>query len=168
MVFLVGFMGAGKTSVGLVLSRHLGWEFQDVDDLIESRTGQTIDQIFRERGEANFRAAEREAVRAVLNGAESRSCVLALGGGAFAETETASLLTESGYPIIFLDAPVEELWRRCSQHGTDRPLHRDFGQFSALYQSRHACYLRAALRVETEGKAIETIAVEVAERLGLR
>jgi len=167
LVFLVGFMGAGKTSVGQALSRRLGWKFEDLDDRIQTREAQTIEHIFRMAGEAAFRIAEREAVRELLAEVAASPRVVALGGGAFANPETASLLQGAGFPTVFLDAPVEELWRRCCEQAFERPLRQDLDQFAELYHRRYPHYLRAALRVETGGKAIETIATEVANVLDL-
>ncbi|MBZ5707376.1 MAG: hypothetical protein LAN63_18675 [Acidobacteriia bacterium] len=112
VVFLVGFMGAGKTCVGQALGRQLGWRFEDLDDRIQAREAQTIAQIFRSAGESAFRVAEHEALRELLASLGSSPRVVALGGGAFAQPENATLLEATGFPIVFLDAPVEELWRR--------------------------------------------------------
>jgi len=159
-------MGAGKTTVGRALAARLGWDFADLDDRIEASEQRTIAEIFALDGEARFRTAEHNALQdwlSQLNPSSNR--ILALGGGAFAQLENQKLLASSGLPTIFLDAPVEELWRRCCEQNLARPLRGDFDQFRALYQSRFPYYLRASLRVETTGKAVETIAVEVANHL---
>ena len=65
-VFLVGFMGAGKTSVGRALSRRLGWRFEDLDDRIQAREGRSVSEIFQQSGEAGFRQAERAALAELL------------------------------------------------------------------------------------------------------
>src|ERR1700742_4694212 len=83
VVFLVGFMGAGKSSVGLLLSRDLHWRFEDLDERIQSREGRSIEQIFHESGEAGFRKAEHAALRELLFEFNSSPAVVALGGGAF-------------------------------------------------------------------------------------
>src|SRR5947207_10093500 len=106
LVFLVGFMGAGKTSVGQALSRSLGWSFEDLDDRVVAREHRSIEEIFRDSGEGAFRHAELKALRELLAQARSQPCVVALGGGAYAEPGIAAVLEESGYMVIFLDAPV--------------------------------------------------------------
>ncbi len=93
-VFLVGFMGAGKTSVGRALSRRLGWDFEDLDDRIQAREQRTIDEIFERSGEAYFRRAEHEALRELIVGLSSSPRVIALGGGAFAQAHNARLLQQ--------------------------------------------------------------------------
>jgi len=167
VLFLVGFMGAGKTTVGQALARRLGWEFEDLDDRIQVREAQTIEQIFRLAGESAFRIVEHEAIRELLSERASSNRVVALGGGAIAQPVNAAILRDSGFPIVFLDAPVAELWQRCKEQGIERPLCRDMEQFRDLYQARRRHYMTAGLRVDTSGKDVETIAAEVACSLGL-
>src|SRR2546423_14156771 len=82
-VILVGFMGAGKTSVGRALGDRLGWRFQDLDDRVRAREGRTVAEIFRESGETEFRRVEHAALRELLAETEvGTPMVLALGGGA--------------------------------------------------------------------------------------
>ena len=166
-IFLVGFMGAGKTSVGRALGQLLGWTFEDLDDRVQTNEGRSIEQIFRDSGEAAFRHAEHAALREVLAEQESSPRVVALGGGAFVQAENAALLERSGALTIFLDAPVEELHQRCSEQGTERPLRRDVEQFSRLYEARRPQYMKAALRVETSGRSVEEVAAEIGRALKL-
>jgi shikimate kinase len=166
-VFLVGFMGAGKTTVGRALSRRLGLPFEDLDDRIQLREGKTIEQIFRESGEGEFRKAETAALRELLAELGSSRRVVALGGGAFVEPGNAALIEESDVHSVFLDAPVEELLRRCVEEETERPLRQNPEQFRELYEKRRRSYMRAAVRIETGGKDADTVAAEVACSLGL-
>jgi shikimate kinase len=167
-VVLVGFMGAGKTSVGRALGRQLGWAFEDLDDRIQAREQRTIEVIFRESGEAEFRRAEQAALRELLAELGSSPRVVALGGGAFIQPENAALLTQAGVPVVFLDAPVEELFRRCQQEMVERPLRRDQAHFQRLYETRRPRYLAATVRIETGGKDVQAVAEEVRRGLGLR
>jgi shikimate kinase len=166
-VFLVGFMGAGKTSVGRALSQRLGLPFEDLDDRIQQRQGKTIEQIFRESGEAEFRKAETAALRELLAELSSTFRVVALGGGAFAQPGNAALIEEAAVHLVFLDAPVEELLRRCEQESKERPLRQDLKQFRELYEKRRQSYMKAGVRIETKGKDVDTVAAEVACSLGL-
>jgi shikimate kinase len=166
-VFLVGFMGAGKSSVGLALSRRLGWAFEDLDDRIQARERRSIEEIFAQSGETEFRRAEHVALRALIESLGASSpAVVAVGGGAFAQENNAALLEESGFSAIFLDAPVEELFRRCQEQKLDRPLRRNLEQFRRLYESRRSHYMKAALRIDTDGKDVEEVAAEAIQRLG--
>ena len=107
-------MGAGKTTVGRELAKRLAWRFDDLDDLIQAAEGNTIEQIFQDRGEKAFREIERRILSATLaNNTSPR--VLALGGGAFVDAENQTLLQSARVPAVFLDAPVEELFARSEQ-----------------------------------------------------
>jgi shikimate kinase len=166
-ICLVGFMGAGKTSIGEALARRLGWTFEDLDNRIQRRECRSIEEIFRTSGEAAFREAEHAALRESLAESDSSPCVLALGGGAFAQEKNRTLLSQARIFSVFLDAPAEELFRRCAGEAKvkERPLRQSPQQFSELYNLRRAAYLEAAMRVDTAGKEIETIAAELASQL---
>ncbi len=166
-VFLVGFMGAGKSSVGRALAQRLNWPFEDLDERVQRREGRSIEQIFGESGEAEFRRAEHAALRELLNELGPAPRVVALGGGAFVQNQNATLLARAGAPVVFLDAPVEELFRRCQHEAIERPLRRELEQFRQLYQARRPHYMAATMRIETTGKDIDTVAAEVDEALGL-
>jgi shikimate kinase len=170
-VFLVGFMGAGKSTVGRTLAKRLKWLFEDLDDRIERREARTVPEIFRTTGEQEFRRAERDALLEVLkelrSGGSAR--IVALGGGAFVQPANAVLLKAARVPIMFLDAPVDELWQRCqkqaSTQGTVRPLLSSMDRFSDLYRARRQGYLQASRKIETGGRTVEAVAEEIASAL---
>jgi shikimate kinase len=166
-VALVGFMGAGKSTVGRELAQRLGWQFLDLDELIEEREQRKIDDIFRRDGEPVFRRLECAAVRDATQSAANGPVVLALGGGAFIDPAVRSCLEEAQIPAIFLDAPVAELFRRSEQPGANRPLRRHLEQFRQLYERRRPEYLKAAICVETQGKVIASVAQEIISELNL-
>jgi shikimate kinase len=171
-VVLIGFMGAGKSSVGRSLGERLGWMFEDLDDRIERRERRRVPEIFRESGESGFRRAEHAALKELLSelqtGAEK---IVALGGGAFVQKRNARLIEAAGVPTVFLDAGLEELWRRCREQGErqgiERPLLGNVESFRELYEARQPHYLKASFRQETGGKTVEEIAAEVVQALGL-
>ncbi|MGH9498488.1 MAG: shikimate kinase [Terriglobales bacterium] len=167
-LFLVGFMGAGKTSVGRGLGQRLGWSFEDLDDRIQARAGRSIAEIFRDSGEAEFRRLETAALHDLLRELSIAPRVVALGGGAFAEPENEALLEGADVQLIFLDGAVEELFRRCRQEQRERPLLHDAKQFRQLYEQRRFSYLKAACRVDTTDKDIDQVVAEVACRIGLQ
>jgi shikimate kinase len=142
-VCLTGFMGSGKTTVGILLARHLAWRFEDLDARIEEDAGLSIPAIFERFGEPAFRQIERRRLD-VLLAHITRSpepMVLALGGGTYAQPGIADLLRAAGALVIWLDCPVEMLLARCATM-TNRPLFRDepsFRQLLALRMPFYAC-----------------------------
>ena len=161
-------MGAGKTTLGQELSRILTWRFADLDDIIQARENQSIEEIFEHRGESAFRELERMVLLETLLNSDSASLVLALGGGAFVDEENQRTLIEAGAVAVFLDATAPELYERCALADAARPLRRDLQQFSALYESRRSSYLKAQIHVQTSGRAIPSIADDVISKLRLR
>lgn len=164
-VCLVGFMGAGKSAVGRVLAKNLGWRFADLDDQIERAAGRSIASIFETGGEVAFRELESEELAQSLKKLKTKPTVLAVGGGAYVQRENAEKFRQAAVPVIFLDAPLEELLRRCrEQAGQARPL-LDSGPeaLSVLYAERRPLYLAAEVTVQTSGKSVAEVADE-AER----
>lgn len=149
-LYLVGFMGCGKTTVARLVADELGWGFVDTDADIEAAQQRTIAQIFDEDGEAKFREIEtaviRRRVRMVQTG---HPMVVAVGGGAFVQPVNFELLTEHGISV-WLDIPLEMVIRRVGV-ATDRPLARDPQKFEELYLARREAYARADFRIEVVG-----------------
>jgi shikimate kinase len=145
-IYLVGFMGSGKSTVGRSLAHRLGWSFFDIDAEIERAEGMTIAEIFAARGEAEFRRIEAEMVVQHIRWIErGRPAVVALGGGAFANPATRQLLSDNGV-TVWLDCPFETVARRVA-NDPSRPLARDPEQFQALYQERRESYGLADVRI---------------------
>jgi shikimate kinase len=166
-VVLVGFMGAGKTSVGQALAQRLGWRFVDLDHQIEARERRSIAEIFRDSGEQAFRQAETAALQSLLKAlGDGDPTVVALGGGAFAQPANVALLQSALVPTIFLDATADELWERCCAQGLDRPLLRDDAEFARLYEERRPHYLKAGVRLQTSGKPTGQVVREIESLIG--
>ena len=166
-IVLVGFMGAGKTTVGQALAARLGWRFADLDQLVESGEGRSVPQIFRESGEQRFRELECEVLKQTVAAQDSTFLVLALGGGAFVSESIRELLRKREVPTVWLDAPAEELFRRCAQPEVVRPLRRSLQDFAELHEQRLSSYRQADLHVITNAKEISTVVDEIIERLAL-
>jgi len=165
-VFLIGFMGAGKTSVGQALARKLGWSFRDLDRVIESRERKSVAEIFAELGESGFRAAESAALAELLqDDGPQNELVIALGGGTFAQPANREALLLAGAITVLLEAPLHELQRRCANDATVRPLAMQEARFAELFQQRQSAYALARQRVETSGKTVDEVAQEVAKIL---
>ncbi len=117
LVFLAGFMGSGKTTIGKILANTLGFEFLDVDQIIEERSGKSVVTFFREEGEKKFRELERIVLEEVVL---KKEYVVSLGGGTLANEENLDLLRKHGV-IIYLHASPEVLFQRV-RNKTTRPL----------------------------------------------
>src|SRR4051794_14663427 len=162
VILLVGFMGAGKSSVGKLLAKRLQKRFVDLDDLIVAREGRSIAKIFEEAGESGFRSRESAALQEILFGSSSfADAVVALGGGALSRAENRAALERAQARKIFLDAPVEELYGRCVAQVLPRPLLKDVPSFRELYHSRLPQYREAAVRLNTSGKTVAQVCDEV-------
>ena len=167
LVLLVGFMGAGKTSVGRELARLLNWSFYDLDALIEGRTGRTVPALFAEQGESGFRKLEVQALRELLETLEDEPAVVALGGGAFAQEAVRQIIRDHSASVVHLDVGFDEALRRCADAPGHRPLLSDHAQATLLYEQRLPFYRTAELQVPTEGKAPAAIAQRIAVILEL-
>lgn len=148
-VYLVGFMGCGKTTVGTKLAQRLAWKFVDLDTCIELEEGRSIADIFARAGEAAFRRKENEILSRVLEEAAlGGGRVVALGGGTFAQPPNFELLQSARAITIWLECPVEQLLLRCALL-TNRPLFRDEASFRQLYEQRLPYYRQASFTVGT-------------------
>jgi shikimate kinase len=145
-IYLVGFMGSGKSTIGRLLAHRLGWDFFDTDDEIERGEKISIAEIFESRGEPEFRRIEAAVVRQHVQWIErGRPAVVAMGGGAFVQSENRGLLQNNGI-TVWLDCPLETVKRR-TKDATHRPLARDPDQFAELYRSRQEVYRLADVHV---------------------
>jgi shikimate kinase len=156
-------MGAGKTSAGKILAQRLRWVFQDLDQVIELRARQSVAAIFAAQGESGFRAMESAALQDVLSQPldADGGMIVALGGGAFVQPGNRAALERAGAITVLLEAPLEELQRRCAKDGNTRPLARDAERFAELLAQRRRDYGRAQFRVDTMDKSVEQVAAEI-------
>ena len=160
-IYLVGFMGAGKSTVARALAARLSWQVEDIDERIEARERLTVADIFRIRGELYFRALERDALRALL---PARHVVVATGGGTFADPDARALMLADGL-VIWIDAPLDVVIERVPTDGR-RPLAMDRAQFEQLYCSRRRAYQQAHLRFESGRGPLDELVERVLDRLG--
>ncbi len=154
-VFLIGFMGSGKTAVGGELAALLDIPFVDLDDVIEAAAGKSIPEIFAESGEEHFRRLERSALAEV---AASPAAVVATGGGAPCHDGGLELMRERGM-VIALTAPLDELLERAGDPGSRPLLQQPRERIRALCEERTSVYRQAHVGISTEGLPIEAVAL---------
>lgn len=159
-LFLTGFMGSGKTSVGRALASKTRTSFADLDALIEERAGRSISAIFAENGESYFRELESVALREL-----GSYGVVALGGGAFISPHNRSIIEVSGFSV-FLYCELDTICDRL-RLDTSRPLFGGREEMQRLYQKRLPFYRLANLTVDVTRMSIEEAASEICNRLNL-
>ncbi len=155
-VVLTGFMGSGKSTVGPLLARRLGWNFLDADDVIEAEAGMPITEIFARHGEASFRAREHDAIARL---AAQDSLVLALGGGAIETTAIRdTLLNSPGTLLVHLEVKLETTLARCAGTEHTRPVLADRTNLALRYERRLPLYRTAHLSVLVDALTPDQIA----------
>ena len=163
-IFLVGPMGAGKTTIGLKLAEALHKEFKDSDQEIEQNTGATIPLIFELEGEEGFRERETRMIARLAN---QENIILATGGGAVIKTENRTILSEKGY-VIYLHASLDKLMERTSKD-RNRPLLQTENPrqvLADLLYQREPLYREVAdLVYETDKKPIREIINDIVDTL---
>ena len=159
-LYLVGFMGAGKTTVARVLARRLGWRPEDIDQRIEARERRSVAAIFSQDGEPYFRNAERHALSELL---PQRNVIVATGGGTFVDPENRALMLSDG-TVAWLDVPLTTVIQRVPPDGR-RPLAADRRQMEELYQHRRLAYAAAHIQVDAS-KPMEEVVERLLEWIG--
>lgn len=143
-IFLVGFMGCGKSAIGAALAERLGLPFTDLDNQIESVAGRSIHELIKTDGEAKFRAIESEVLKSVV----SSPAVIATGGGVILSSANRELMDVQG-TTIWLNTPFDVCWERIAGSQVTRPLAPDRETAWRRYQDRLSFYREAQLTVET-------------------
>ena len=159
-LYLVGFMGAGKTTLARALGRRLDWRVEDIDERIEAREGRSVSSIFAREREPYFRAVERAVLLDLL---PLRHAVVATGGGTFVDADNRAAINRDGYSI-WIDLPLSELVERIPSDGR-RPLAADRGQFERLYAVRRASYEQAHLRLDGAHAPVDALVERVLAEL---
>jgi shikimate kinase len=151
-IYLVGFMAAGKTSVARALAERLGWQSEDIDNLIEAREQRTVAEIFARDGEPYFRTIEREILHLLL---PLRRTVIATGGGTFVEPANRATINLDGVSV-WLDVPVDLILDRAPADGS-RPLATNPARLRWLYETRRSAYEQAHVRIDAAGATVPEI-----------
>ncbi|KAA6460928.1 shikimate kinase [Acidobacteria bacterium AB60] len=164
-IVLTGFMGSGKSTVGPLVARKLGWRFVDVDDVIEAEAGMAIGAIFAERGEASFREHERATIARL---AAEDGLVLSLGGGAIENPTTRELLREgAGTLLVHLEVSLATTLERCRGSEGTRPVLADAANLAARYERRLPLYRTAHVSIAVDALSPRKVAEAVVRAAGL-
>jgi shikimate kinase len=159
-IVLIGFMGTGKSTVGMRLAERLHLEFVDMDREIERITGMSISQLFRKHGETRFRSEEQLMAQKL---GQRTNLVIATGGGVVIHPENVAALKRNGI-IVGLEASPEVIMSRVSRKKSNRPLlskHTTIEDIEKMLASREEYYARADIRVNTTGQELNKVVNEI-------
>jgi shikimate kinase len=164
-IVLTGFMGSGKTTVGPLVARRLGWSFVDVDDVIEEDATCTIAELFARHGEPAFRDREHATI---VRLAEKDALVLALGGGAIEREKTRELLLKApGTLLIHLEVELSTSLARCSGTEHTRPVLADQANLTNRYVRRLPLYRTAHISIAVDRLTPDQVAEAIVTAAGL-
>ena len=159
-IFLIGFMGAGKSTIAKVLQRELGMELVEMDERIVKEQGMSINDIFAQKGEDGFRDIESQLV---IDIGKNKNSIVSCGGGVVVRPQNVENMKKSG-KIVFLTATPETILERV-KNGKDRPLlngHMNVEYISELMEKRRQMYEDAAdVKVSTDSKTVGEICTEI-------
>ena len=163
---LSGLWAREKLPLGARWPKKLRWNFLDLDDVIEQRERKSVAEIFASSGEPAFRRMESAALAALLQDQQAGGdLILALGGGAFVQKQNRDALISAGAITVLLEAPVEELRRRCQGEHKVRPLAQQDARFNELFAARRADYALARFTVQTLDKSVQQVTAEIEKLL---
>ena len=155
-VFLIGMMGAGKSTVGRCLAKTLKYKFLDTDQLIEEQEKRTIESIFKENGESYFRNIERD----IISQFDNKKCVYSTGGGFPIFNRNIDKLKDIGQ-VVYLKTSSMELLNNRIKNNSSRPMFQYATSFEKLLKQRESIYYEADFVVKTDDKTPEKIASEI-------
>jgi shikimate kinase len=168
-IYIIGFMGSGKTTIGKKLASVLGWSFIDLDKEIEKHEGKTIPVIFSEKGEDYFREVESHLIRNLKSGTDT---IVSTGGGTPCYSNNMDIMLKSGL-TIYLKLTPSQLRNRLSESKGDRPLIKDLDQEKLLYfienklADREMQYNKSAIVVEGFNPDIKQLLLLVKSKLNI-
>jgi shikimate kinase len=164
-IVLTGFMGSGKSTVGPIIAARLGWQFIDVDNVIETEAASSIAEIFARHGEAAFRDREHATIARL---ATADGLVLALGGGAIEREDTRTLLLNApGTLLVHLEIELDTTLARCSGTENTRPVLADQANLAARYQRRLPLYRTAHVSLHTDLLTPQQVSEAIVRAAGL-
>jgi len=178
-LIITGFMATGKSAVGHLVARRLGWQFADTDLVVAARAGKSVPDIFAQHGEAHFRALEREAIATLTSRRRQcalcgnpRPAVISTGGGALVDEQNCSMLKQAGI-VVCLTARPETIAARVGHSAVRRPKLTEGGQpleqrIRTLMAERASAYARADVSIDTSDLPPEQVAERVIDAFVLK
>jgi len=160
-IFLVGFMGSGKSTIGRLLAEKLNMKFIDIDKEIEKKEGKSIKDIFKEKGESYFRELEKKEIELF---SEKSGYVVSTGGGLGANKDNMEKMKKNGI-VIWLDVSLEEVLKRCGNDKNRPLLQLPFEELKKLYEERKKIYSLADIHIDVNSKTPQEILKEIYENL---
>ncbi|MDD2717008.1 MAG: shikimate kinase [Candidatus Wallbacteria bacterium] len=160
-VFLVGFMGCGKTTVGKLLAKKMGRPFFDVDREVEQNEGKKVSEIFAESGEEHFRSLETEWIKSVCKG---KKAVVSGGGGCFCRPQNREIIKKN-CTTVYLEAEFETLLERILKDN-DRPLAQNLEELHSLFDQRIQDYEKTDFSVRIDDRSPLEIVEEIIKVIG--
>lgn len=160
LVFLTGYMGAGKSTIGRKLAFRMKYRFTDTDKALEKKFKKNMSRIFAEDGESVFRKEEEALIEKL---ARRHHYIVSVGGGTLTRTETFYTAQRAGL-LVYLKAPVELLFERAIFSQKDRPLLNDPDaeqEFKSRFKKREPYYVRSDVTVETADRTTEEVVEEI-------
>ena len=161
-IYLVGFMGAGKSTVAAELAARLDWEVEDTDSLVEAREGRAIADIFAREGESYFRQVERTVLQELI---ARRRVVVATGGGTFVDPVNRSAINSDGLSV-WLDVSFDTVVERIPADG-DRPLAADHTAMRELWRDRRVTYSLAHVQLSADRTSVGALVELIVDQLGV-
>jgi len=156
-IYLVGFMGSGKSTVGKILAEKLNMNFIDIDKLIEEKEGMKIKDIFEQKGESYFRELERKQIEVIVN---QEGLVVSTGGGLGANLDNMNLMKKNG-DVVWLDVSLNTVLDRL-KNDQDRPLLKQpTEKIKQLFEERKNVYRLANIRINADKKTPSQIVEEI-------
>ena len=163
-IYLVGFMGSGKSTVGKILAEKLNMKFVDIDKLIEEKEGMKIKDIFEQKGESYFRELERKQIEAIVN---QEGLVVSTGGGLGANLDNMNLMKKNG-DVVWLDVSLNTVLDRL-KNDQDRPLLKQpTEKIKQLFEERKNVYRLANIRINADKKTPSQIVEEILTKIKRR
>jgi shikimate kinase len=159
-IYLVGFMGAGKSTLATAIGARLDWRVEDIDTLVEQREHLTVAEIFAQRGERHFRDAERAVLAELL---PTRHAIIATGGGTYADPGNRSLINRDGVSM-WLDVSLRRVIERLPTDGR-RPLASNRSEMERLFRARQSAYRHSHVRLDADRASTGALVEQVVDWL---